>query len=96
MNGAKINSYGLLLRGFNIVAVGFFTAIGRPNESVLISFLRGFGFIIIVILLLPRLIGINGVWLTVPIAEFLTAIVGAFLVVKVAKKMSPSTEKMEI
>ena len=39
--------------------------------------MRTFGFLVVSILLLPRLIGVNGVWLSVPAAEFLTVFVSA-------------------
>ena len=42
------------------------------KTSALISFLRTFVFIVLSALLLPLVLGTNGVWLSIPVAEFLT------------------------
>ena len=58
--------------GTNIVASGIFTALSDGKTSALISFLRTFVFIVLSALLLPLVLGTNGVWLSIPVAEFLT------------------------
>ena len=51
--------------------------------SALISFLRTLVFQMAVVLLLPLLLGINGVWCSVAIAELLTlCVTGTFIVLK--------------
>lgn len=52
-----------------------FTAFSNGKVSAIISFLRTFVFIILGIMLLPRVLGVDGVWLAVPFAEVLTMIV---------------------
>lgn len=46
-----------------------FTALSNGTISAILSFLRTFGLLAGGIVLLPRVWGINGVWLAVPVAE---------------------------
>ncbi|MEG0306429.1 MAG: MATE family efflux transporter [Clostridium sp.] len=71
--GAKIFAFGYLISGFNILSSGYFTSIGLAKESVIIALSRGLVFILIGILILPRVFKINGILMVVPFAEFLTA-----------------------
>ncbi len=66
-------SFGIC--GFNIFASGFFTALNDGLISALVSFSRTVLFQVIFILLLPALWGINGVWLSVVIAELCSLVV---------------------
>lgn len=56
--------YGLsfLIMGFNVYASSFFTALGDGVTSALISFLRTLLFQVAAVLLLPLLLGIDGIW----------------------------------
>ncbi len=69
IEGMLLFSFSFLFSGFNIFASGMFTAYSNGKVSAFISFLRTFFFIIISLLTLPKIIGLKGVWLAVPIAE---------------------------
>lgn len=71
-HGGYLFSIAYLFCGTNIVASGIFTALSDGKTSALISFLRTFVFIVLSALLLPLVLGTNGVWLSIPVAEFLT------------------------
>lgn len=77
--GGRLYSFGFLLMGYNIVNSGFFTFIGKGLESVIVAASRGIIFVGLGILILPYYLGINGVWLCVPFAELLSAIIGILL-----------------
>ncbi len=64
-----------LFMGFNIFFSAMFTALSNGKISATISVLRSLVFIILALLILPNLLGINGVWLAVPVAELLAIIV---------------------
>ena len=51
---------------------GYFTAIGNGQVSAIISILRSLVFVVATITVLPKFIGLNGIWLAIPIAELLT------------------------
>ena len=56
-----------------------FTALGDGTRSAIISFARTFGFLMAGLLLLPRLLGVPGVWLAVPAAEALSCVLSGLL-----------------
>lgn len=78
--GAKIYAVAFFMNGFNIINSGYFTFIGEAMKSVIIAASRGLLFIILGIIVLPQILGINGVWATIPFAEFLTVILGLILI----------------
>ena len=63
-----------LFAGINIFASALFTALSDGRTSALISFARTFGFLMAGLLLLPRVLGVTGVWLAVPAAEGLSCL----------------------
>lgn len=77
--GAKLYAFAFLVNGLNIVAAGYFTAIGTPKQAVFIALNKGIIWIAVGIAVLPLLLGIHGIWLTVPIAETVTAVLSGFL-----------------
>jgi len=68
-NGFPVFSYSFLFCGLNSFTSAMFTALSNGKVSAALSFLRTFGLLAGGILLLPRIWGITGVWLAVPIAE---------------------------
>lgn len=85
-HGAILVSLAFLFNGFNIYVTSYFTAIDRPDLSLLIATLRGLVFLAPLILLLPKLWGIDGIWITTPITELVTAAVALFLMIRHTKK----------
>lgn len=75
--GFFLFSINYLFAGINIFASSMFTALSDGKVSAAISFMRTFGFLIVSILLLSFIMGVDGVWLSVPLAEFLTVFVSA-------------------
>ncbi len=67
--GFPVFAVSFLFCGFNIFASAAFTALSDGRTSAVLSFLRTFVLLAGGILLLPRLWGLEGVWLAVPAAE---------------------------
>ncbi len=81
--GFRIYCSSFLIMGFNIFGSAFFTALGSGLISALISFLRTLVFQVMAVLLLPLLLGIDGIWLAILMAEILAlAVTGSFLIGK--------------
>lgn len=74
-NGFLIFPFSFLFSGLNIFTSATFTALSNGKLSAILSFLRTFGLITLLLLTLPNLLGVTGVWLSVPIAELFTMIV---------------------
>lgn len=71
-NSFRIYCIAYLINGFNIYGSSFFTALNNGLISAAISFLRTLVFQLAAVLLLPLLLGINGIWSAVAVAELLT------------------------
>ena len=86
INALRLYSLSYIISWFNIYASSFFTA---PNDcfvSAIISFLRTLVFQVIMILIVPSILGINGIWLPVVFAEILAIIVSIICFIKNQKK----------
>lgn len=75
LNGFGLFSLSYLFIGINIFASALFTALSNGKVSAIISFARTFLFILIAILLLPQIMGVDGIWLSIPFAEVMALIV---------------------
>ncbi|MBO1578511.1 MATE family efflux transporter [Bacillus sp. XF8] len=61
--------------GYNIVYGEYFQSVRQTRKSVFIILSRGLLFIIPLLWIMPKLFGVNGIWLVMPAAELLTAII---------------------
>ena len=82
VHGSRIMGFAFLLNGFNIFSASFFTALDKAKWSLVISSCRGLIFIVIGLLVLPSLFSINGVWMTLVVAELCTAAISLYLIRK--------------
>lgn len=73
--GVKLYFIGVLFAGLNIVGSSFFSAVEKAKEAAVISVLRGFVLVVLFVLILPKVLGVNGVWLSYPAGEFSTMLV---------------------
>lgn len=78
VHGFKLFSPSFIFIGINIFSSAFFTAFSNGKVSAFISFLRTLFFVIVFLLILPKFLGINGVWIAVPLAEILGFMVSIF------------------
>lgn len=84
----RIYAVSYLISGVNIFASSFFTALNNGVVSAVISFMRMFVFQIVMILLLPFVLGISGIWTAVIAAEVLSVVISVMFLVKNRKKYS--------
>lgn len=61
--------------GYNIVYGEYFQSVRQTRKSILIILSRGLLLIIPLLWIMPKLFGVNGIWLVMPVSEVLTAIV---------------------
>lgn len=73
--GLGIFSFTFLCNWINILASGFFTAVNNGKISALISILDTFVLTLGFVWFLPPLMGMTGIWLAVPLAEAVAAVV---------------------
>ncbi len=64
------------------ITSNFFTAIGKPKRGILLSLTRQIFFLLPLILILPRIFGIDGIMYAGPAADFMAAAVAMMLIVR--------------
>ncbi len=78
--GLALFSVAYLFAGTSIFASAAFTALGNGALSAIVASLRTFGLVPLCLLLLPKMLGIQGVWIAVLAAEAVTFFVAAALI----------------
>ncbi len=81
-----IYSFSFLFTGFGIWSSSFFTALNNGVVSAIISFLRTLVFQVVAVFILPFIFDLDGIWLSVVVAECLAAIVGIIYLVVLRKR----------
>ena len=71
-----------LIVGFNIVFVGFYSAIQKPLYSMIISTGRGLVVIVGSLIVMTSLFGESGIWLSSFVSEILCLIIGSIIFIK--------------
>ena len=71
LGGFRIFSFSFLFSGIAIFGSSFFTALNDGLTSALISFLRTLVFQIAAVLILPLIWEINGIWISIVVAEIM-------------------------
>ncbi len=84
--GFAIYSFSFLFAGIAIYGSAFFTALNNGPISALISFLRTLVFQVAAVLLLPSLWGMDGIWISIVVAEFMAFSVTVLLLIQKRKK----------
>jgi putative MATE family efflux protein len=84
--GMRLYFTAFVLMGMNVVVISFFSSIAKSKPAFIISMIRGFIVIIPAIFILPTFMGINGVWVIVPLVELFAFIVGSCMIVSFFKK----------
>lgn len=70
-DGFRIFSIAYLFMGVNVFMSSMFTALSNGKISAFLSIARTLVFLVVSLIVLPEIIGLNGVWLAVPLAELL-------------------------
>jgi putative MATE family efflux protein len=87
LNGISIYSITLPIIGISILGTVYFQSIGSAKLSMILGLLRQVIILIPVILVVPRLYGLDGVWMSQPIADFgAMIVVGLFLMRDIRRK----------
>lgn len=71
LKGFAVFAFSFLFAGVAIFGSSFFTALNNGLISAMISFLRTLVFQIAAVMLLPIFFGINGIWVSVVVAELM-------------------------
>lgn len=86
VRGFYICSFSFLFCGFAIYASSFFTALNDGITSAILSFMRTMIFQVVAVLLLPLTMGLDGIWLSVPLSELLAVVASAIFLIAYQKR----------
>ena len=65
--------------GYQMVIANFFQSIGKAKVSIFLSLSRQLLFLIPMLLVLPSLYGVDGVWYSMPVADTISSVVTAII-----------------
>ncbi len=86
-SGMTIFVFMFPLVGFQVVVSNFFQSIGMPKTSIFLSMSRQLIFLMPLVVVLPIFYGLNGIWYAMPIADFLSTILTAAMLIYYYNKL---------
>lgn len=93
VNGIKIFMLMFPIVGFQIVSSNFFQAIGKAKISMFLALSRQVIVLIPMLFILPKIFGLNGVWMAAPVSDTASSILTAlFIILEVKKFNYPKNE----
>lgn len=84
--GLPLYASGFVFVAFNVSAIGYFQSVEKTFDATVLMLLRGVVLLIAAFILCPLGWGDAGLWLAVPVAEFITAIVSIICLIISSKK----------
>lgn len=87
-NAIKIYSLMYIIVGFNIIFCGFCTAVEKPKYALVISLSRGFVIITIVLIIMTKLYGSFGIWISSFISEIICFLISIVIFTRINKNLN--------
>ena len=92
----RANGFSFFLFGFYTVYSSLFLALGKGTAGFILGACRQGTCFIPVILLLPKILGINGILYAQPVADVLSVIVTVFMALDLHKKLSKEESSLNL
>jgi len=89
--GMRIFLIMLPVIGFQIVSANYFQAVGKAPKAIFLSLLRQVIVLIPLLLILPRIFGLTGVWYAGPIADLTASLMTAFFLFNEMRHLDEKT-----
>ena len=86
VHAGRIYMASFLICGFNMFASAWFTALNNGMVSAIAAFVRTLVFELAAVFVLPAAIGIEGIWMSVNVAEVLALVLSAALIAGFSRK----------
>ncbi len=96
VTGMRIFAIALPVVGFQIVASNFFQSIGKAKVATFLTLLRQLILLAPLLVFLPRVFGLNGVWMATPISDAGSALVTGIFLWWQMKKLGKEEISMEV
>jgi Na+-driven multidrug efflux pump len=82
-----ITFIGLPTMGLSFIGAAYFQALGKTKPAMFLTLARQGMFMIPLALILPIFIGLDGIWLSMPIGEILAAVISAVYLRKAMNRL---------
>lgn len=89
-SATRLLMLALPLVGYQIIGSSLFQALGKARPALFLSLMRQVLFLIPMVLILPRLLGLPGVWLAFPVADVISFIVTLIMVTYIMRRLRPT------
>ena len=86
--GLRILTIGFPIVGFQMIGTNFFQCLGMVKKSIILSLSRQLLFLLPLIYTLPLWMGSNGVWMSFPVSDLLSAALTAILLRRLFRKFN--------
>lgn len=93
VHAMRLTTVSFPIIGFQMVVANFFQSIGKAKVSVFLSLSRQLVFLIPMLLVLPTLYGVDGVWYSMPVADTISALVTAIIMYLFMRKINKQKTK---
>ena len=95
MHGVRINSILFPLIGYQAVVTNFFQSIGKARISIFLSLSRQLLFLLPLLIILPPLLGVDGVWWALPSSDFASFVITLFIMIRYMRKVRKEAKTRE-
>ncbi|AGX42963.1 MATE family efflux transporter [Clostridium saccharobutylicum] len=95
-NALRANSVTFILFGFQYIYTTLFLSLGKAFKGTILSIARQGIFFIPAILILPNILGLNGIIFTQPVVDVMTTILTTIFALKIQRKINCVSNELEI
>lgn len=82
LHGFRIVATSFIMMAYNVFASGWFTALNDGKTSAILSFCRTIIFMILPVLVLPKILDMDGVWLSITAGEVMSIVMSIYYFIK--------------
>jgi Na+-driven multidrug efflux pump len=86
IRGIRLDMLVFPIIGYQMVVSNFFQSIGKAKISIFLSLSRQLTFLLPLLIILPPIMGVDGVWYAMPISDSIAAVVAAWMMIKYMRK----------
>jgi putative MATE family efflux protein len=82
----------LPLIGFQIISANYFQAVGKPRHAMFLSLSRQVLVLIPLLLILPPIFGLDGIWAAAPVSDFVSSVLTGLFLFREMRKLGRDHE----
>ena len=96
INGLRILMAAMPIVGYQMVITNFFQSIGMAKISIVLSLTRQLLLLLPLLILLPPCFGIDGVWMSMPVSDTLSALLAFVVMSRYMKKFTMLHQQLNV